>query len=130
MMDVPPVWAIVKDCLRCEVLEPNWTLQNDLSLLIGQRKAGRTMDAGVLARYKAGYRRQLWEAAKAGLLAPGVLEGTRFVSQERVILTDAHTLVCTCAKAEAKADRCHRCWVAAALRYVGWRVETDFEEEG
>lgn len=28
------------------------------------------------------------------------------------------------------ADRCHRCWVAAALRYVGWRVETDFEEEG
>ena len=22
-----------------------------------------------------------------------------------------------------------RCWVAAALRYVGWRVDTDFEEE-
>ena len=130
MMVKPPSWAITSDCLRCEVLEPGPALHSDLFLLIHQRRKCLKMDASVLARYKAGYRRQLWDAAKAGHLAPGVLEGTRFASRERVVLTDAHTLVCTCAKAEAKEDRCHRCWVAAALRYVGWRVETDFEEEG
>lgn len=46
---------------------------------------------------------------------------------EGIIVADGDTLCCTCSRAEAKAGRCHRAWIAPYLVKAGWNVILDGE---
>ena len=128
MMVVPPVWAIREDCLTVPALVPAYNLQELLWDLLQSRKGGQ-IDEGKLALYRNGYRRQLFVQGEAGHLSPGRLTGVTLVTQREVVLTNEHTLICTCRIDHAKQGHCHRCWVVPALRYYGWQVRADFEPD-
>ena len=93
-------------------------------------------DYGDFQAYRQGnmtlsdYRRSFEEGLQGRDLRPGVLTAcdpvkVAFGAPARLWVSDGDTLVCTCSKDLARANACHRCWSAVALKAAGWRVILD-----
>jgi hypothetical protein len=78
----------------------------------------------LMEEYRSIYERTMQRELSIGELSPGRLV---FVDGrgERFPVAGGDTLCCACARDEAAAGRCHRCWAARALVGAGWRVVLD-----
>lgn len=102
------------------VLKPSGGMVTMMQRLVADRKAGKPLDEKLFAGYRLAY-----ETMLSGLdLAPGKL----LDANGDVVGINA-TLICTCAREEAAAGRCHRTWATAFLERAGWEVFVDWQGE-
>jgi len=79
--------------------------------------------------YRDAFKKALRGCAWHGLLVPGGLAwAPHGVWGMQHPVKDGDSLLCACSRAEAAAGRCHRVWVAEALKVAGWRVILDGQE--
>ena len=101
-------------------LKPSGGMVQMMQRLVADRKAGKPLDEKLFAGYRLAY-----ETMLKGLdLAPGKL-----LDANGVAVPQNATLICTCAREEAAAGRCHRRWLAPFLERAGWEVFVDWQEE-
>ena len=112
----PPKW--LAEMGSVPVLKPSGGMVEMMKRLVEDRKAGKPMDEQLFAGYRLAY-----ETALSGLdLSPGKLLDARGVSVPADV-----TLICTCSREEAAAERCHRTWLCRFLDRAGWEIWKDWE---
>ena len=99
-------------------LKPSGGMVQMMQRLVADRKAGKPLDEKLFAGYRLAY-----ETMLKGLdLSPGKL-----LDANGVAVGINATLICTCAREEAAAGRCHRTWLAPFLERAGWEVFVDWQ---
>jgi hypothetical protein len=115
----PPAWLAQAAVGSVPILKPSGGMVQMMERLVADRKAGKPADFTLFQGYRIAYDAQL----RAADLRPGSL-----LDAAGVPVPEDVTLICTCAREEAKAGKCHREWAAFWLDRAGWEVYCDWLE--